>query len=330
MKSTIHMAGALLLAFAASAQAQNISIATGGTGGVYYPMGGGFAAVLSSKVPGMQATAEVTGGSVANMQLIGTGKPYIAFTQADAAIDAVMGQDKFTGKPIPVRTLAVLYPNRMHVVSIEGTGITKMADMKGKRVSTGSGGSATEVFAFRVIEAAGLDKDKDMKRERLGVAESVNALKDRKIDAFFWVGGLPTASVTDLANSPGVKIKMIDIAQLVPEISKKHGNIYIKDVIPQRMYKGMEADNQIATVTNLLAVHQNMDDKTAYAITKALFENVVDLVRVHAEAVNIKLENQKAEASSIPWHPGAIKYLAERGVKIVNKDATPQKAAKGK
>jgi len=316
MKLTTRFAGALLLAFAGAVQAQNISIATGGTGGVYYPLGGGLAAVLSKYVPGMQATAEVTGGSVANMQLIGTGKPYIAFTQADAAIDALKGQDKFTGKPSPVRTLAVLYPNRMHVVSIEGTGITKITDMKGKRVSTGSGGSATEVFAFRVIEAAGLDKDKDMKRERLGVAESVSALKDRKIDAFFWVGGLPTAAVTDLANSPGVKIKMIDIAHLVPEMAKKHGNIYIKDVIPQRMYKGMEADNQAATVTNLLAVHQNMDNKTAYAITKALFENRVDLVRVHAEAVNIKFENQKAEASSIPWHPGAIKYYAEKGIKI--------------
>jgi len=316
MRSTIRIAAALLLAFAAGAQAQNISIATGGTGGVYYPLGGGLAAVLSKYVPGMQATAEVTGGSVANMQLIGTGKPYIAFTQADAAIDALKGQDKFAGKPIPVRTLAVLYPNRMHVVSIEGTGITKITDMKGKRVSTGSGGSATEVFAFRVIEAAGLDKDKDMTRERLGVAESVNALKDRKIDAFFWVGGLPTAAVTDLANSPGVKIKMIDIAQLVPAMTKKYGNIYIKDVIPQRMYKGMEADNQAATVTNLLAVHQNMDDKTAYAIVKALFDHRVDLVRVHAEAVNIKFENQKAEASSIPFHPGAIKYFAEQGIKI--------------
>jgi len=316
MKHLVRIAALAAGVLAASAQAQNLSIATGGTGGVYYPLGGGMAAALSKYVPGMQATAEVTGGSVANLQLIGTGKPYIALTQADAAIDAVNGQDKFTGKPIPVRTLAVLYPNRMHVVSIEGTGVTKMADMKGKRVSTGSGGSATEVFAFRVIEAAGLDKDKDMKRERLGVAESVNALKDRKIDAFFWVGGLPTAAVTDLSNSPGVKIKMVDIAHLVPEMVKKYGNIYIKDVIPKYIYKGMEADNQAATVTNLLAVHQNMDDKTAYAITKALFENVVDLVRVHAEAVNIKLENQKTEASSIPWHPGAIKYLAERGIKI--------------
>ena len=316
MKQLVRLAALAAGLFAAAAQAQNISIATGGTGGVYYPLGGGMAAMLSKHVPGMQATAEVTGGSVANLQLIGTGKPYIALTQADAAIDAVKGEDKFTGKPVPVRTLAVLYPNRMHVVSIEGAGVAKMADLKGKRVSTGSGGSATEVFAFRVIEAAGLDKDKDMTRERLGVAESVNALKDRKIDAFFWVGGLPTAAVTDLANSPGAKIKMIDIAHLVPEMVKKHGSIYIKDVIPQRMYKGMEADNQAATVTNLLTVHQNMDDKTAYTITKTLFENIVDLVRVHAEAVNIKLENQKAENSSIPWHPGAIKYFAERGIKI--------------
>ncbi len=316
MKPGIRFFGALLLAFAAGAQAQNISIATGGTGGVYYPMGGGMAAMLSKAIPGMQATAEVTGGSVANMQLIGTGKPYIAFTQADAAIDALKGQDKFAGKPIPVRTLAVLYPNRMHVVTIDGTGITKIADMKGKRVSTGSGGSATEVFAFRVIEAAGLDKDKDMTRERLGVAESVSALKDRKIDAFFWVGGLPTAAVTDLANSPGVKIRMVDIAHLVPEMTKKHGNIYIKDVIPKATYNGMEADNQAATVTNLLAAHANMDDKTAYAIVKAVFDHRDEIIRVHKEAQNITLENQKTEASSIPWHPGAIKFFAEKGIKI--------------
>ncbi len=316
MQTTIRFAMALLLAFAGAAQAQNISIATGGTGGVYYPLGGGMAAVLSKHVPGMQATAEVTGGSVANLQLIGTGKPYIALTQADAAIDAVKGEDKFTGKPVPVRTLMVLYPNRMHVVTVEGTGIAKMADLKGKRVSTGSGGSATEVMAFRVIEAAGLDKDKDMKRERLGVAESVNALKDRKIDAFFWVGGLPTAGVTDLANSPGVKIRLLDIADLQPAIVKKYGNIYVKDVIPQRMYKGMDADNRQITVTNLLVAHADMDQKTAYTIVKTLWENRVDLVRVHAEAVNLKPENQRAEASSIPWHPGAVKFFAEQGIKI--------------
>jgi TRAP transporter TAXI family solute receptor len=316
MKAIIRFACTLLLALAGAAQAQNLSIATGGTGGVYYPLGGGMAAVLSKYVPGMQATAEVTGGSVANLQLISTGKPYIGLTMADATLDAYKGTDKFTGKPVAVRTLMILYPNRMHVVSIEGTGINKIADLKGKRVSTGSGGSATEVMAFRVIEAAGLDKDKDMTRERLGVAESVSALKDRKIDAFFWVGGLPTAAVTDLANTPGVKIRMIDHADLVAAMNKKYGNLYVQDVIPKSVYKGMEVDNHQATVMNLLVAGQGMDDKTAYNVVKAMFDHRDELIRVHKEAENIKLENQKAAASPIPWHPGAVKYFAEKGIKI--------------
>jgi TRAP transporter TAXI family solute receptor len=305
-----------LFVFAFAANAQNLSIATGGTGGVYYPLGGGMAAVLSKYVSGMQATAEVTGGSVANLQLIGTGKPYLGMTMADATLDAYKGEDKFKGKPVPVRTLLVMYPNRMHVVTIEGTGINSMKDLKGKRVSTGSGGSATEVMAFRVIEAAGLDKDRDLKRERLGVAESVNAIKDRKIDAFFWVGGLPTAAVTDLANTPGVKIKMIDHADAVDAMNKKYGNLYVKDTIAKDVYHGMDKDNHIATVNNLLVANQNMDDKTAYNIVKAVFDHKDDLVRTHKEAENIKLENQKKDASPVPWHPGAVKYFAEKGIKI--------------
>ena len=166
----------------------------------------------------------------------------------DAAQDAFKGEDKFKGHKVPLRTLMVLYPNRMHVVSVEGKGIEKFADLKGKRVSTGSPGSATEVMAFRLIEAAGLDKDKDLKRERLGAAESVNALKDGKIDAFFWVGGLPTAAVSDLANTPGTKIKMIDHAELVPAMNKKYGNLYVQDTIPKATYRGMDRDNKQATV----------------------------------------------------------------------------------
>jgi uncharacterized protein len=307
---------AATVGFNAAVHAQNLSIATGGTGGVYYPMGGGMAAVLSKYIPGMSATAEVTGGSVANLQLIGTGKPYIALTMADATLDAYKGQDKFTGKPVQVRTLMILYPNRMHVVTIEGTGIAKMADLKGKRVSTGSGGSATEVMAFRVIEAAGLDKDKDMKRERLGVAESANALKDRKIDAFFWVGGLPTAAVTDLASTPGVKIKLVDHADTVAKMNQKYGNLYIQDTISKDIYKGMDTDNKIATVNNLLVAHQSMDDKTAYNIVKTFFDKRDELIRAHKEAENITMANQKSDASPIPWHPGAVKYFAEKGIKV--------------
>ena len=316
MKLIARVLALVLGAVALAVQAQNLSIGTGGTGGVYYPLGGGMAAVLSKYVPGMQATAEVTGGSVANLQLVGTGKPYLAMTMADAGQDALQGKDKFTGKAVPIRTLMVMYPNRMHVVSVEGTGISRIQDLKGKRVSTGSGGSATEVMAFRVIEAAGLDKDRDMRRERLGVAESVNALKDRKIDAFFWVGGLPTAAVTDLANTPNTKIRMIDHADLVPAMNRKYGKLYVEDRIPKETYRGMEQDNKQATVMNLLVAHQNMDDKTAYNVVKAVFEHRDELIRVHKEAQNFKLENQKAAATPIPYHPGAIKYYAEKGIRI--------------
>ncbi len=304
------------LALSFGANAQNISIATGGTGGVYYPLGGGMAAVLSKHVPGMQATAEVTGGSVDNLKLIGSGKPYIALSMADAALDAHRGEDKFKSGKVGVKTLMVLYPNRMHVVSVEGRGVTKMADLKGKRVSTGSPGSATEVMAFRIIEAAGLDKDKDLKRERLGVAESVNAMKDGKIDAFFWVGGLPTAAVTDLANTPNTKIVMIDHAEVVAAMNKKYGDLYVEDAIPMATYKGMGADNKQATVMNILVAHESMDDKTAYAIVKTIFDKRDDLIAVHKEAANFRLESQKTSATPIPWHPGAVRYFAEKGVKL--------------
>jgi TRAP transporter TAXI family solute receptor len=310
---------AALLFFLAPAFAQekiNLSIGTGGTGGVYYPLGGGIANVLSKYVPGMQATAEVTGGSVDNLKLIGTGKPYIGFTMADAGQDAYRGEDKFKSGKIELRTLMVAYPNRMHVVTIEGTGINKMADLKGKRVSTGSPGSATEVMAFRLIEAAGLDKDRDMTRERLGVAESVNAIKDRKIDAFFWVGGLPTAGVTDLAATPGVKIKLIDHANLVPAMNKKYGNLYTEDVIPKTTYSGMAADNHQATVWNLIVANANLSDQAAYSVVKAIFEHRDDLINVHKEAANFTLDKQKQSNSPMPFHPGAIKYYTEKGVKL--------------
>ncbi|HEX4797793.1 MAG TPA: TAXI family TRAP transporter solute-binding subunit [Burkholderiales bacterium] len=315
--ASVVLGAAIALSGAVQAQEKySLSIATGGTGGVYYPLGGGLANILSKYVPGMQATAEVTGGSIDNLKLIASGKPYIAFSMADAGQDAYRGEDKFKGTKVPLKTLMVLYPNRMHVVTIEGTGISKMADLKGKRVSTGSPGSATEVMGFRVIEAAGLDKDRDMKRERLGVAESVNALKDRKIDAFFWVGGLPTAAVTDLANTPGVKIKLIDHADTVAAMNRKYGPLYIEDVIPKTVYRGMDTDNRQATVWNILVSHEKLSDQTAYNIVKTIFDKRDDLIAVHKEAENFKLENQKAAASPIPFHPGAAKYFAERGVKL--------------
>jgi hypothetical protein len=319
IKALLCAAAAALATFAAPVSAQekvNLSIATGGTGGVYYPLGGGMANVLSKYVPGITATAEVTGGSVDNLKLIGTGKPYIAFAMADASQDAFKGEDKFKGAKVPLKTLMILYPNRMHVVSVEGTGVNTMADLKGKRVSTGSPGSATEVMAFRLIEAAGLDKDKDVRRERLGVAESVNAIKDKKIDAFFWVGGLPTAAVTDLAATPGVRIKMIEHAQLVPAMNKKYGNLYFTDTVPKSTYSGMAGDNHIASVSNILVANEKLSDQTAYNIVKTVFEKRQDLIAVHKEAENFKLEAQKQSATPIPFHPGAVRYFTEKGIKL--------------
>jgi TRAP transporter TAXI family solute receptor len=308
------MLGAALLAGVAVAQMKAISIATGGTGGVYYPLGGGLANILSKVVPGLQATAEVTGGSVDNLKLINSGQSELAFVMADAALDALKGEDKFKGNKVPVRTLMVLYPNQMHVVTIEGTGIDKLADLKGKRVSTGSPGSATEVMAFRVIEAAGLDKDKDMKRERLGAAESVNAIKDRKIDAFFWVGGLPTAAITDLAATPGVKMKLIDHSDVVDKMNAKYGDLYAASTIKAGIYPGQDKDNQNSVVWNILVTGDKMSDDMAYTVVKTIFDKQQDLIAVHREAENFTLKAQVKANSTTPWHPGALKYFAERGV----------------
>ena len=293
-----------------------LSIATGGTGGVYYPLGGGFANILSKALPNITATAEVTGGAVDNLKLIGTGKADIALIQGDAAWDAINGLDKFKSGKLPISALVVLYPNHMHLVTVDGFGINKVEDLKGKRISTGSPGSATEVFAFRVLEAAGLDKDKDLKRERLGVAESVNAIKDKKIDAFFWGGGLPTAAVTDLAATPSTKVKLLDFAHLADKMVAKYGPLYTGSVIPKSTYTGMEADNANISVWNALAVNTSMPEQLAYDITKIMMETRAELAQVHKEALNIKDENQTANKAVVPWHPGAVRYFKEKGLKI--------------
>ena len=316
----VALAAALALLGLASAGAQDkktrISIGTGGTGGVYYPLGGGLAALLTKYVPGLEATAEVTAGSLANLQLIGGGKSELGFTMADAAWDAFNGLDKFSGKKVGLRTLAVFYPNRMHVVTIEGTGISKFTDMKGHRIATGAPASGTEITSMRLIEAFGMDPNKDVTRERLSVAESVNALKDRKIDAFFWVGGVPTPSVTDLAATPGVKIKLIDHGDGVENMRKKYGPIYVKNRILKDAYPGQGVDTTNLDVWNLLVVPENADEELVYQITKTLFEKKDELVKVHKDASFLELANQTANASPIPYHPGSVRYFKERGIKM--------------
>ena len=314
--AVVALVAAMGLATGHAQDKKRISIGTGGTGGVYYPLGGGLAAALSKYVPGLEATAEVTAGSVANMQLIGAGKSELAFTMADTAWDAYNGLDKFQGKKVGLRTLAVFYPNRMQVVSIEGKGVEKFSDLKGKRVSTGAPASGTEVMALRLIEAHGLDPNKDMTRERLSVAESVNALKDRKIDAFFWVGGVPTPSITDLSATPGIKVKLVDHGDGAENMRKKYGPIYVKNRILANAYPGEPRETTNVDVWNLLVVPENADEKLIYDITKTLFEKKDDLVKVHKDAAFLDMANQMTGASPIPFHPGALKYFREKGLKV--------------
>jgi len=301
---------------AAAQQKITLSIATGPTGGVYYPMGGGMANILSKSVPGLSATAEATAGSIANLEFILTKKAEVALSMADASYDAYNGLEKFKGRAVPVRGLMVLYPNRFHIVTLEGLGINKLADLKGRRVSTGPPRSGTEVKANRVLEAAGLNPDKDIVRERLTVQASGEALKDRKIDAFFWSGGIPTAAVTDLAASPGVKIKFIDHADLVEALNKKYGPLYVRDVIPAKSYPGQEKDAQVATIWNILVTGADTPDDVAYNIVKTMFEKKEDMVRVHKESENFDLKHQTNAAIVIPFHPGAAKYFREQGLKV--------------
>ena len=293
-----------------------ISIGTGGTAGVYYPLGGGLAALLSKVVPGVDATAEVTGGSVANLQLIGGGKSELGFTMADSAWDAYNGFEKFKDKKVGVRTLVVFYPNRMQVATVEGTGITKMADLKGKRVATGSPGSGTEVMSMRLLEAFGLDPNKDVNRERLSLAESVNALKDGKVDALTWVGGVPTPGLTDLAATPGKTIRLIDHGDGAEAMRKKYGPIYVKNRILANAYPGDTRETTNVDVWNLLVVPESADENLVYQITKTMFEKKDELVKVHKDASFLSLDNQLTGASPIPFHPGALRYFKERGLKV--------------
>jgi len=310
------MAG-MLISLGGWAQGKvNIFVATGPTTGVYYPLGGGLADVLTKFIPNLNATAGTTDGSMANLLLINQGKADIAFSMADASWDAYKGQQKFQDKPVNVRALMVLYPNRMHIVTVEGTGINKVSDLKGKRVSTGAPNSATQIMAYRVLEAYGIDPEKDIIRERLDPGKSSDAIKDKKLDAYFWVGGIPTPAVTDLGATPGLKLKLIDHADATEAMVKKYGPLYVKDVIPAKSYPGQDTPNQIATVWNVLVADAKLSDQLAYDIVKTIFEHKQDLIRVHAEAKSFEYKYQTNGAAVIPYHPGAKKYFAEKGVKL--------------
>jgi TRAP transporter TAXI family solute receptor len=293
---------------------RRLSIATGGTGGVFYPYGGGIAKVISENLNEVEATAEVTAASVDNLKFLKQGTSDLAFTMADTAHDAITGRDVFTEfGAVPVRTLAVLYSSYVHLVTQAGSGINRLADVKGKIVSIGSPGSGTAVLAQRLLDAAGLTPGRDLRTQSLGVAQSVDALKDGKIDAFFWNGGLPTAAILDLVNTPGITARFIPTDEMLPRLHETHGpSLYYRAQIPKSAY-GAERDTPVVAVANLLVVSSTMDEQLAYDVTRLLFEKQADLVAIHPQARELSLATALV-GSPAPFHPGAIRYYRERRV----------------
>jgi uncharacterized protein len=317
LKVTAATAGALAFGLPVSTEAQGlkrISVATGGMGGVYFPLGGAIAAVITKYVPNVEAAAEVTAASVDNCKLVAAKKSDLAIVMGDTTYDACQGVGKFKAK-LPLRSLAVLYPNVMQIVVPERKGIKTVADLKGKTISTGAPGSGVEVMALRILEVNGINPDKDVKRDRLGASESGGALKDGKIDGYFWCGGVPTASVLDLAASPGIKISFIPNADSVDKMTAKYGPVYYPTVIAKGAYPGVEADVPAAAVANLLIVHEAMDEKLAYDILSAIFDHRDELVAVHKQAESVELKGAVA-GSPIPFHKSAIKYFKDKGLDV--------------
>jgi TRAP transporter TAXI family solute receptor len=292
-----------------------LSIATGGTGGVYYPYGGGIARLLDEHVPGIRATAEVTSASVDNLKLIRDGRADLAFTLADTLADAVAGEAAFEGRAVPARSLAVLYSNYTHLVTLASSGIGTVADLRGRTVSIGSPGSGTEVIALRILGAAGLDPVADMRRQGLGATESADALKDGKIDAFFFSGGLPTAAIQDLAHTQNLTVRFVPTADLLPAITGAHGDLYFRLDIPAGAYPGVTAPVPTVGVANVLVCGASMDEALAYDITRVLFEHQDELAAIHPEARGLALD-RAASGSPAPYHPGAVRYYRERGLEM--------------
>jgi len=290
---------------------RRLSIATGGTGGVFYPYGGGIAKVITESLPNTEATAEVTAASIDNLKFLKQGTSDLAFTMSDAAQDAVLARDDFKDfGAIPLRTLAVLYSSYTHLVTLADSGITDVTQLKGRTVSMGAAGSGTATLGYRILEAAGVGPN-DIRSQSLGIAQSVDALKDGKIDAFFWSGGLPTASVLDLVNTPRTHARFIATDSLLPQLEKTYGSsLYYKAIIPKGTYQ-QDTDVAVVGVAVLLVASETMPEDLAHDITRVLFEKQPELATIHPQAKVLSIKTATT-GSPIPFHPGAIRYYRDQ------------------
>jgi TRAP transporter TAXI family solute receptor len=308
------LAAGALVAVATPAFAQEqLSIATGGTGGVYYPMGGGLAEIINAQVEGYSATAEVTGASVENMGLIATGDADLAIALADTVAQAYSGTGRFEGQQLPmVRGLASLYANMVQIVTLDGSGITSLEDLRGKRVSIGAPGSGTEVNAAAILSANGISYD-DIEEQRLNFNETADALANGDIDAGFWSVGAPTSSILNLSTTNNIVILELTDAQL--EAARAADATFAVTTLAGGTYTGVDSDITVLGIPNVLVVSEEMSDDLAYAITRAMFENIADLQAVHPAANETTVEFTIA-ATPVPLHPGAIRYYEEIGTMI--------------
>jgi hypothetical protein len=291
------------------ASAAQMTIATGNSTGVYYALGGGLANVISANTP-IKATAAETGASVQNIQQLVEKKYDIAFSLADTAADAVEGKGAFEGAKADVTALARIYSNYTHVVVSKKSGITKMEDFKGKRISTGSPKSGTEVIANRLLESAGLDPAKDVRAQRLELGKTVDAMKDGSIDGLVWSGGLPTGGITDLFSSMKGQVDFIDVTPLLPKM-KEINSVYVEGTIPAATY-GTTADAKTIVVPNVLLVRSDFAENNACALTKLLFDKKADLEKVHPAAKDLDPATAK-ESAPVELHPGSQKALDSLG-----------------
>jgi TRAP transporter TAXI family solute receptor len=286
-----------------------LSIATGGAGGVYQVYGGGLADLLTDELPDSPTTAETTSASVDNLLLVADGDSDIAFTLADTAIDAVEGSESF-GEPQPLRALATLYPNITQVVVPADSDIERLEDMRGKTVSVGSPGSGTEVIALRLLDVAGLDPDDDITRRGLGVGESVQALREGSIDAFFWSGGVPTGAVTDLATTDDIRLLALD--GYLQDMRSRYGDAYAEAEVEDDEYAGLAGTTTIG-VPNLLMVNEDMPADLAAEITATLYGGRDRLATVVPAAESLDPAKGQEVVSPVQLHPGAQRYYEEQG-----------------
>jgi TRAP transporter TAXI family solute receptor len=279
-----------------------LSIATGGSGGVYQVYGGGLAALMSDELE--PTTAETTSASVDNLILVANGDSDVAFSLADSAIDAVEGDESFDGA-LPLRALGTLYPNITQVVVKADAGIETIEDMRDKTVSIGSPGSGTEVIALRLLAVAGLDPDEDLDKRQLGVGESVQALRDGSIDAFFWSGGVPTGAVTDLATTDDIRLLALD--QYLADMRERFGEAYDEAEVEDDEYAGVPGTTTIA-VPNLLMVSEDMSADLAFDITRVLYEGKDRLATVVPAAESLDPQEGREVVSPVELHDGAQRY----------------------